>query len=165
MAAVPTRLITVARSFVAAAVFGYFVDLLHQTHNHLVSAAGRPFGDDWVNYWSAAWLALHGRAAEIYDINAFHSFQQTIVGSPLDGYHYSYPPVMLLMTAPFALIPYVPALFVWLTDELVRLLPRAQAGAARARRIALGARFARGTDQCGRRTERLLDRGAARRRA
>ena len=115
MAAVPTRLITVARSFVAAAVFGYFVDLLHQTHNHLVSAAGRPFGDDWVNYWSAAWLALHDRAAEIYDIHAFHSFQQTIVGSPLDGYHYSYPPVMLLMTAPFALIPYVPALFVWLT--------------------------------------------------
>ena len=26
-----------------------------------------------------------------------------------------YPPVMLLLTAPFALIPYVPALFVWLS--------------------------------------------------
>ena len=47
--------------------------------------------------------------------------------------------------------------------ELVRLLPRAQAGAAGARRIALGARFARGADQCGGRTERLLDGGAARR--
>src|SRR5674476_393924 len=35
--------------------------------------------------------------------------------STLDGYHYSYPPVMLLLTAPFALIPYVPALFVWLS--------------------------------------------------
>src|SRR5664280_3434799 len=115
MAAVPTPVITVARSFVAAAVFGYFVDLLHQTHNHLVNAVGRPFGDDWVNYWSAAYLALHGRTAEIYDIHAFHSFQETIVGSPLDGYHYSYPPVMLLLTAPFALIPYVPALFVWLS--------------------------------------------------
>ena len=81
------------------------------------TTAGRPFGDDWVNYWSAAWLALHGRAAEIYNVNAFHSFQQTIVGTPLDGYHYSYPPVMLLMSAPFALIPYVPALFVWLTSS------------------------------------------------
>lgn len=117
MAAVPTRLITVARSFVAAAVFGYLFDLLQQTHNHLVSAAGRPFGDDWVNYWSAAWLALHGRAAEIYDVQAFHTFQQMIVGSPLDGYHYSYPPAMLLMSAPFALIPYVPALFVWLASS------------------------------------------------
>jgi arabinofuranan 3-O-arabinosyltransferase len=81
----------------------------------LVNAVGRPFGDDWVNYWSAGYLALHGRAAEIYDLNVFHAFQQTIVGSPLDGYHYSYPPVLLLLTAPFALIPYVPALFVWLS--------------------------------------------------
>jgi len=115
MAAVPNIVVTVARSFVAAAVFGYFVDLLHQTHNHLVNPVGRPFGDDWVNYWSAAYLALHGRTAEIYDLNAFHVFQQTIVGSPLDGYHYSYPPVMLLLSAPFALIPYVPGLFAWLT--------------------------------------------------
>jgi len=114
-AAVPTPVITVVRSFVVAALIGYFFDLLHQTHNHLVNAAGRPFGDDWVNYWSAAYLALHGRAAEIYDPNVFHVFQETIVGSPLDGYHYSYPPVMLLLTAPFALIPYVPALFVWLS--------------------------------------------------
>ncbi len=104
-----------ARCFVPAAVFGYFFDLLHQTHDHLVNGAGRPFGDDWVNYWSGAFLALHGRAAEIYNLYGFHAFQQSIVGSQLDGYHYSYPPVMLLITAPFALIPYVPALFVWLT--------------------------------------------------
>ena len=114
-AAVPHTVIIVARSFVAAALFGYFFDLLHQTHNHLINAVGRPFGDDWVNYWSAGYLALHGRAAEIYDLPAFHAFQETIVGSPLDGYHYSYPPVMLLLSAPFALMPYVPALFVWLS--------------------------------------------------
>ena len=113
--AVPNLVITVARSFVAAALFGYFFDLLHQTHNHLLNADGRPFGDDWVNYWSGGYLALHGGAAEVYDLNAFHAFQQTIVGSPLDGYHYSYPPVMLLLSAPFALIPYMPALFVWLS--------------------------------------------------
>ena len=113
-AAVPNTVITVARSFVAAALFGYFFDLLRQTHNHLLNAAGRPFGDDWLNYWSGAYLALHGRAAEIYDLAAFHAFQQTIVGSPLDFYHYSYPPVLLLMSAPFALMPFVPGLFVWL---------------------------------------------------
>jgi len=30
------------------------------------------------------------------------------------GYHYSYPPTLLVLTAPLALIPYVPALVLWL---------------------------------------------------
>jgi len=114
-AAVPTTVITVARSFVAAAVFGYFFDLLHQTHGQLVNAEGRPFGDDWINFWSGSYLTLHGRAAEVYDLNAFHAFQQTVVGPPLDGRLYAYPPVTLLLVVPFALIPYVPGLFVWLS--------------------------------------------------
>jgi len=115
MARVPTIAITLARSFVAAAAFGYLFDLWHQTQDHLTDgAAGRPFGDDFINYWSAAFLTLQGRVHEIYDIHAFHAFQQTIAGPTLSGYHYSYPPVMLLLSAPIALIPYVPALFVWL---------------------------------------------------
>jgi hypothetical protein len=116
-ARIPPVVITVARSFVAAAAFGYLFDLWHQTRDHLTSGPdGRPFGDDFINYWSAPFLALHGRAAEIYDIHAFHAFEQSVVG-PLSGYHYSYPPVMLLLSAPFALIPYVPALFVWLATQ------------------------------------------------
>ncbi len=114
-ARVPPIAITLARSFVAAAAFGYLFDLWHQTQDHLTNgAAGRPFGDDFINYWSAAFLTLHGRAAEIYDIHAFHAFQQSVTGPTLTGYHYSYPPVMLLLSAPLAFIPYVPALFVWL---------------------------------------------------
>jgi hypothetical protein len=113
--AVPPIVITVARSFVAASAIIYLYDLWRQTSDHLTNGAGRPFGDDFINYWSGGSLALHGAAAQVYDLNAFHVFQQTIAGAPLDGYHYSYPPVMLLLTAPFALIPYVPALFVWLS--------------------------------------------------
>lgn len=112
---VPSLAITLARSFVAAAAFGYLFDLWHQTQDHLTNgAAGRPFGDDFINYWSAAFLTLHDRVHEIYDIHAFHAFQQNVAGPTLSGYHYSYPPVMLLLSAPIALIPYVPALFVWL---------------------------------------------------
>jgi hypothetical protein len=33
------------------------------------------------------------------------------------GYHYSYPSVMLLISAPLSLIPYLLALFVWLTTS------------------------------------------------
>ena len=31
------------------------------------------------------------------------------------GYHYSYPPTLLLLTAPLAFIPYIPALVLWLS--------------------------------------------------
>jgi hypothetical protein len=130
-AAVPNIVTVVARSFVAAALFVYFFDLLHQTQHGLTNGAGRPFGDDWVNYWSGGFLALRGRAAEVYDLHAFHAFQQAVVGAPLDGYHYSYPPVMLLLTAPFALLPYVPGLFVWLSAgwyAFYRALARAMPG-------------------------------------
>jgi arabinofuranan 3-O-arabinosyltransferase len=113
-ARVPPVATTLARCFVAAAAVGYVVNLLPQLTDQLTDGNGRPFGDDFVNYWSGAWLALHGRAAEVYDIHAFHAFEQSVVGPAVGGYHYSYPPVMLLLSAPFALIPYVPALFVWL---------------------------------------------------
>jgi arabinofuranan 3-O-arabinosyltransferase len=113
-ASIPPVAITLARCFVAAAALGYLINLWPQTLDHLTDGNGRPFGDDFVNYWSAAYLTLHGRLAEIYDVHAFHAFEQSVVGPAIGGYHYSYPPVMLLMSAPLALIPYVPALFVWL---------------------------------------------------
>jgi arabinofuranan 3-O-arabinosyltransferase len=114
---VPAFAITLARSFVAAAAFGYLFDLFHQTQNHLTNLAGRPFGDDFINYWSAAYLALHDRVAEIYNVEAFHAFEKTVAGPLLSGYHYSYPPVALMLSVPLALIPYVPGLFVWLTAQ------------------------------------------------
>lgn len=82
-AAVPNLTTTVARSFVAASAFGYVFDLVRQTHDHLTNGAGRPFGDDFLNYWSGAFLALHGRAAEVYDVIAFHAFGQSVVAAPL----------------------------------------------------------------------------------
>jgi hypothetical protein len=111
---VPAIAIRLARCFVAAAAVGYCIDLWQQTRDHLTNGAGRPFGDDFINYWSGAALALHGHAAQVYDFNAFHMFEQSVAGAGLDYYHYSYPPVLLALTAPLALTPYVPSLFVWL---------------------------------------------------
>ncbi len=92
----------------------YLFDLLQQTTQGLTNGALRPFGDDFINYWSAATLAWQDRVAEIYDMRAFHAFQEVLTGAPIDFYHYSYPPVLLLLTLPLAAIPYMPALAVWL---------------------------------------------------
>src|SRR5215475_2386864 len=110
----PARLKMIARCWVVIALAAYGVDLLHQTQAGLSDGISRAFGDDFVNYWSGAFLALHGRAAEIYDFVAFHAFEQSATGPNIGAYHYSYPPVLLLLTLPLALIPYVPALGVWL---------------------------------------------------
>ena len=100
--------------WIGLAASNYFTDLLEQTRDGLSNGLGRPFGDDFVNYWSGAFLALHGRAAEVYDFAAFHAFEQSVTALSLKYYHYSYPPVLLLLTLPLAFIPYVPALFIWL---------------------------------------------------
>jgi arabinofuranan 3-O-arabinosyltransferase len=105
-----------ARIWIVIAGLAYAYDLFRPTGSGLTDASGRPLGDDFVNYWSGAFLAWHGRVAEVYNWPAYHAFQQSIVGSGLDPYHYSYPPVLLLLTAPLALLPYLPGLGVWLVS-------------------------------------------------
>jgi hypothetical protein len=111
----PARLRIIAWLWIGLAFVAYLLDLLQQTKDGLSNGLGRPFGDDFVNYWSGPFLALHGRVAEVYDFAAFHAFEQSVTAQTIQYYHYSYPPLMLLLTLPLALIPYVPALFVWLS--------------------------------------------------
>jgi len=108
------RLRTLAICWSVIAGIGYAIDLWRQTQDHLTNGALRPFGDDFINYWSGAWLAWHQRAADIYNWDAFHAFEVSVTGAAIDFYHYSYPPLLLVLSAPLAFIPYVPALFVWL---------------------------------------------------
>ncbi|WP_367349475.1 glycosyltransferase family 87 protein [Sphingobium yanoikuyae] len=75
--------------------------------------AGHPFGEDFLNFWSGAHLAVTGQAGIIYDLAAFHAFETGIAGAPIDLYHYSYPPVMWLISAPFGLLPYPLAWAAW----------------------------------------------------
>src|SRR5256885_7038743 len=90
-------------------------DLYRKTAVGLTDGDGRPIGDDFVNYFSGAYLALHQRVAEIYHWPGYHAFQETLVGAAVSpNYNYSYPPLALVLTLPFALLPYVPALGVWL---------------------------------------------------
>ena len=68
------RLKLIAQYWILIATSLYIVDLLTQTQDGLSDGVYRAFGDDFVNYWSAPFLALHGRAQEIYDFHAFHAF-------------------------------------------------------------------------------------------
>ncbi len=109
----PQLIEKVARCYVVVALIAYVFDLLRQTRDGLTDGAVRPFGDDFINFWSGPFLAWHHRAADIYNLGAFHAFEQSVVGVHLQGYHYSYPPMLLVLTAPLALVPYVPGLVLW----------------------------------------------------
>ena len=111
----PHLTLPIARSFVAVAAAIYLYDLFQQTHDHFTNGMGRPFGDDFINFWSGAYLAVHGHATQVYDPAAFHAFQQSVVGGALEGYLYIYPPVLLVLTAPLGFVPYIPALVLWLS--------------------------------------------------
>ncbi len=109
-----SRLRAIAICWIGAAGTLYFYDLLQQTRDGLTNGALRPFGDDFINFWSAPYLGWHGHAAAVYAWNEFHAFQVGVVGAAINLYHYSYPPTLIVLTGPLALMPYVPALFVWL---------------------------------------------------
>jgi hypothetical protein len=103
----------VARTWIVVVGLFYCYDMLRDTAGSL-NSNGRPLGDDYVNYWSGAYLAWHGRLADIYNWPVYHAFQQSIVGDSVELYLYAYPPVLLILTAPLAVMPYLPGLAAWL---------------------------------------------------
>jgi hypothetical protein len=77
----------------------------------LVDPHGKPFGYDFMAYWSAARLALTGRAAGAYDEHLIGAVQHLVVPStPGIVFPWHYPPSFLLPVAPLGLLPYAAAL-------------------------------------------------------
>lgn len=71
---------------------------------------------DFISFWTAGQLALEGRAADAYH-EIPHFFTQLALHHDPDDWAYLaffYPPFVLLPCAALALLPYFPALCVWL---------------------------------------------------
>lgn len=72
------------------------------------------WGRDFVNVWTSGAMALQHKLGALYDIDAYHAFQAGLLGDGVKWHNYSYPPVTLLYTWVFALLPYPLALGAWL---------------------------------------------------
>ena len=89
----------------------------------IADAAHRPLGSDFDTFWAGALLALHGHAADVYDLAAIHAAEA--VGAQLkDGrfYVYLYPPTFLALSLPLALLPYLAALPLFLAAGCAAML-------------------------------------------
>ncbi len=96
---------------VAGAIF--LRDFLH-TGAGLSISGNALWGRDFVNVYTSGMLVLEGRLDLIYDVEAYRAFQFGLFDGGLRHHNYSYPPVTLLYTWLFALLPYPAAWGLWL---------------------------------------------------
>lgn len=81
-----------------------------------------PFMVDFLPFWSAAVLALHGHAADAYNVQALSAIEIGAVphfGTANGILPWLYPPNALLLVFPLALLPYKAAAVVWLGGAYV----------------------------------------------
>ncbi len=84
----------------------------------LVCAVGIGFANgfdrrvDFVSFWAASWLTLHGRPEAAYDWVAHTEAQHQPPDGPLHVFFY--PPIFLLVCWPLALLPYAWSAVCWL---------------------------------------------------
>jgi hypothetical protein len=89
------------------------------TTEGLTAGDGHAFGDDGIHFWAAPRLALEGRVAEVFDFVRYHAFIEEALGGSVHQYHFSYPPLGILLTLPLGLLPYVGALAMWTIGGLI----------------------------------------------
>ena len=98
-------------------VFFVVICILLLTLHQGVDWNGKPFGTDFISFWSASELSLHGHAADVYVLRK-HQAAQLRIFPNLEHYGYTaffYPPVFLIICLPLALAPYFWSLFLWLS--------------------------------------------------
>ncbi len=108
---------TLAGVWIFVATVALVVEFAGYFEAGLTNGRGYPLGQDFINMWAGAKLTALGRTEEIFDFGAFHAFHLSVVGASIQLYHYSYPPVMAVLSLPLAALPYVPAPVVWLVGS------------------------------------------------
>ncbi|MDR3509947.1 MAG: glycosyltransferase family 87 protein [Caulobacteraceae bacterium] len=89
------------------------LDAWAHTRFGVVNAGGEQLGRDFVNYWSGARLALHGNAGLAYRINDFLAYERSLTAPNAEFKWYGYPPVAMVLAAPFGALPFIPAFALW----------------------------------------------------
>ncbi|GAB5453961.1 MAG: glycosyltransferase family 87 protein [Henriciella sp.] len=77
-------------------------------------APGAIIGGDFLAFYSASDLVLQGRALDAYDQTAFEAAIRTHLASNNLGLLWQYPPILFLLIAPFALLPYKLSYWLWM---------------------------------------------------
>ena len=114
----PRRLSLYGYAFLAANVTAFVIRFF--VGKWLIDKAGHPTFIDFLAWWIAGKFADIRNAAGVYNYSTFSSAQALVVKSaPPAGYFYFlYPPTMLLVFGPIAMLPYEIAFVAWIAATL-----------------------------------------------
>lgn len=84
---------------------------------------GAPLGRDFVNFWMAPRLVLAGQGTVLVDLPAYATAIKAAFRMTRDPQLlFVYPPHTLLLLAPFAALPFLPAVLIWTAVNLAGLV-------------------------------------------
>jgi hypothetical protein len=100
--------------YALAALYLLYFLILYRAGTWIVGSTGLPIYTDFGVWWTAGMQALHGTPAALYDPGEFAKIQAALFGPGGDFYpNWPYPPTILLVLAPLALLPYRYAFITW----------------------------------------------------
>lgn len=90
----------------------YHVNLWSLGDDGLTRASRLPYWD-FSNLWAGTRMALDGNVGALFDVEAYRAALRSMFSSNLLDQEWSYPPSILLLGTPLALLPVLPAYLVW----------------------------------------------------
>jgi hypothetical protein len=116
----PQRLRLWALAVLVASLAG--LGFLIATSHGLNDFKGRPLGTDFSNIYVGGAYALDGEAVAAFDLDQQYARAQAIFGPDTPFYSWCYPPFLMFVAAPLALLPYIPALLLWQASTMALYL-------------------------------------------
>ena len=101
-------------AFLYGLLFLVTIFVVSWTTSGLLNGDRGVIGGDFLAFYTAADMTLQGRALETYEFAAFDSALQSRAPSDELGMMWQYPPVMFILTAPLALLPYKVSYWLWM---------------------------------------------------
>ena len=75
---------------------------------------GRLLGGDFIAFWAAGKAYMAGEPVQAYNLDWFAKFTQHLVGEHAPRLAFNNPPTFYFLAIPLSLMPFLPALIVWL---------------------------------------------------
>ncbi len=107
------RLLLVIGGLLLIILVPYYITTLDRGWPIARDGSGLAVGRDFLNFWMAGRAALAPDPARIYDLHSYWQLIEAVAGPHYPGQQLSYPPTIMVLAAPFGLLPYGPALILW----------------------------------------------------